>query len=49
MRRPKNKLIAGIDLHSNNVMIAIIDLDGKRIAHRKLDCGLAEGVSFLSP
>jgi len=30
MRRPKDKLFAGIDLHSNNVMIAIINQDGKR-------------------
>jgi hypothetical protein len=25
MRRPKEKLIAGIDLHSNNVMIGVIN------------------------
>jgi transposase len=52
MRRPKekkDKLIAGIDLHSNNVMIGIINQDGKRIAHRKLECDLNEVIEFLEP
>ena len=49
MKRPKDKLIAGIDLHSNNVMIAVINQDGKRIAHRKLDCNLYKVVDFLKP
>ena len=49
MRRPKDKLIAGLDLHSNNVMIGIINQDGKRVAHRKLDCDLNEVVGFLEP
>jgi hypothetical protein len=26
------KVVAGMDLHSNNVVIAIMDLDGKRVA-----------------
>ena len=49
MKRPKDKLIAGIDLHSNNVMIAMINQEGKRIAHRKLDCNLDKVVDFLRP
>ena len=49
MRRPKDKLIAGIDLHSNNVMIGVINQDGKRVAHQKLDCDLKEVVQFLKP
>ena len=49
MRRPKDKLIAGLDLHSNNIMIGIINQDGKRVAHRKLDCDLHEVVEFLEP
>jgi transposase len=49
MRRPKDKLIAGIDLHGNNVMIGIINQDGKRLAHRKLDCDLKQVVQFLKP
>ena len=49
MRRPKDKLIAGIDLYSNNVMIGVINQDGKRVAHRKLDCNLNEVVQFLKP
>src|ERR1039457_5795497 len=49
MRRTKEKLIAGIDLHSNNVMIVVINQDGKRVAHRKLGCDLSEVVGFLTP
>jgi transposase len=49
MRRPKDKLIAGLDLHSNNVMIGIINQDGTRVAHRKLECDLNEVVGFLEP
>ena len=49
MRRPKDKLIAGLDLHSNNVMIGVINQDGKRLAHRKLDCDLSQVVQFLQP
>jgi len=49
MRRPKDKLIAGIDLHSNNLMIGLINQDGKRVAHRKLDCDLGAVLRFLDP
>ena len=49
MRRPNEKLIAGIDLHSNNVMIGVINLDGKHVSHRKLDCDLKAVTEFLRP
>jgi transposase len=53
MRRPKakanDKLIAGLDLHSNNVMIGVINQDGKRVVHRKLDCDLGQVTRFLEP
>jgi len=49
MRRPKDKLMAGMDLHSNNVMIGVINQDGVRVAHRKLDCDLKAVVEFLKP
>lgn len=49
MRRPKEKLIAGLDLHSNNVMIGVINQDGKRVAHRKVGCELVEVIEFLKP
>jgi transposase len=49
MRRPKDTFIAGIDLHSNNVMIGVINQDGQRVAHRKLDCDLKAVVQFLKP
>jgi len=49
MRRPTEKLIAGIDLHSNNLVIAVIDQDGKRISHQKLDCSLESVEQFLKP
>jgi transposase len=43
------KVIAGMDLHSNNVVIGIMDTDGKRLASRKLACELKEVVKFLTP
>ena len=43
------KLIAGMDLHSNNVVIGLIDLGGKRVAHQKVECRLSEVVRFLAP
>jgi transposase len=41
--------MAGIDLHGNNLVIGVINQDGKRIAHRKLDCDLKQVVEFLQP
>ncbi len=43
------KVVAGMDLHSNNVVIGIMDLDGKRVASRKVPCELKEVVKFLAP
>ncbi len=43
------KVMAGIDLHSNNLVIGIMDMDGKRVAHQKLECRLSEVVKFLMP
>jgi transposase len=48
-RRPMKKVLAGMDLHSNNVVIGILDTDGKRVANRKLPCDLKEVVRFLAP
>ena len=42
-------LFAGIDLHSNNLMIGIVDQAGQRLKHQKLDCDLAQVVQFLKP
>jgi transposase len=49
MKRPKDRLHAGIDLHSNNLMIGLVNQDGKRVAHRKLECRLSDVVDFLKP
>lgn len=43
------KVMAGIDLHSNNLVAGIMDLDGKRLSHRKLDCELKKVLAFLAP
>lgn len=45
----KRRVFAGIDLHSNNVMIAIVDEEGRRLKHQKIPCDLAQIVSFLEP
>jgi transposase len=43
------KVMAGIDLHSNNVVIGIMDMDGKRVRSGKLPCDLKEIAKFLAP
>lgn len=42
-------LMAGLDLHSNNIVAALMDLKGTRVAHQKLDCKLSDVVEFLAP
>src|SRR5436190_2972626 len=49
MRRPKEKLIEGINLDSNHVMIGVANPDGKRIMTRTLDCDLKRVTECLSP
>jgi hypothetical protein len=36
----KEGVFAGIDLHSNYVMIGIVDENGRRLKHQKLGCDL---------
>jgi transposase len=43
------KLVAGMDLHSNNVVAAIMDQNGKRLTNQKLPCELKEVLKFLAP
>jgi transposase len=43
------KVMAGIDLQSNNVVIGIMDMDGKRVRSGKLPCDLKEIAKFLAP
>jgi transposase len=38
-----------MDLHSNNVVIGIMDMDGKRLASRKVACEIEEVVKVLAP
>ena len=49
MRRPTDKVIAGIDLHGNNLVIGVMDQDGKRLGHQKLECDLEQVEAFLRP
>jgi transposase len=42
-------LMAGIDLHSNNLMIGIVDAAGRRVRHQKLECDLEAVLKFLRP
>jgi transposase len=43
------QVVAGIDLHSNNLMIGIVDQSGKRLKHQKVDCDLKQVVAVLEP
>lgn len=42
-------LMAGIDLHSNNIMVGLVDGKGQRLAHQKLPCELKRILEFLAP
>jgi transposase len=41
--------MAGIDLHSNNLFCAIVDLAGKRVFEKKLPCHLESVLQALKP
>lgn len=43
------KVVAGIDVHSNNVVIGVMDMDGKRLANRRVPCELEQVVNCLAP
>jgi transposase len=43
------KLMAGIDLHSNNLFCGIVDLEGKRVFEKKLPCDVDSVVRALKP
>jgi hypothetical protein len=36
-------------LQSNNVVVAIVNQEGQRVVHRKVDCDLGAIVRFLDP
>ena len=42
-------VMAGIDLHSNNLVIGLVDESGRRLKQQKLDCELKQVVEFLAP
>src|SRR5512140_886929 len=48
MKRPE-KVIAGIDLHGNNLVIGLMDQNGKRLTHQTMECELAKVDKFLRP
>src|SRR5689334_12590119 len=43
------KVMAGIDLHSNNAMIGLVDMNGTRLQHQKVGCDLKEVLEVLAP
>lgn len=43
------KIFCGIDLHSNNLMTGLVDSEGKRLLHRKVDCNLQQVEEVLKP
>jgi hypothetical protein len=42
-------IMAGIDLHSNNLMLALVHKDGRRLMHQKLACDLKGVEQALAP
>lgn len=45
----RERLMAGIDLHSNNLFCGIVDQKGKRVFEKRLPCDLGSVVSALKP
>lgn len=43
------KVVAGMDLHSNNVVIGLMDSDGRRLASCKVACQIEAVVNVLAP
>jgi transposase len=41
--------MAGIDLHSNNIMVGIMNREGGRVAHQKLPCKMESILGYLAP
>ncbi len=41
--------MAGIDLHSNNLFCAIVDMEGKRVFEKKLPCEIESVTAALKP
>ena len=44
-----NKVMAGIDLHSNNAVIALVNGQGQRLGHKKVPCHIDAVEKFLQP
>ncbi len=45
----QDRVMVGIDLHSNNMFCGIVDIDGRRVLRRKLPCDLNTVKSALQP
>jgi len=43
------KLMAGIDLHSNNLFCGVVNAEGKKVFERKLPCDLPQVLKALAP
>ena len=43
------KVMAGIDLHSNNAVIALVNEQGQRLGHKKVPCHIDAVEKFLQP
>ena len=43
------KVMAGIDLHSNNAVCGLVDQDGKRLLHKRVPCDLRSVLDVLAP
>lgn len=43
----RKEYYAGIDLHSNNLVIALVDKDGRRIKDKRLPCNMEKVLEFL--
>jgi len=44
-----NEVMAGMDLHRNNVVCGLVDQDGRRVVEKRLPCELETIVQWLEP
>ena len=43
------KLYGGIDLHSNNCVVVLVDEEGRKVLHKRIDNDLSKMIALLEP
>ena len=43
------KIMTGIDLHGNNAVLGLMDMEGRKILHKRVPCELPKVLDVLEP